>query len=99
MLLTCHYLVICCDSGLRDRLGDLLTCSVFRSHTRLLLNRCELLGEGWIRDQGALALTLQHALCIVKRLADSNGLLVDDQIVAVVQLAELLKFGLIQFSL
>ena len=44
-------------------------------------------------------MTLQHALRIVKRLADSYGLLVDDQIVAVVQLAELLKFGLIQFSL
>lgn len=99
MLLTCRDLVICCDSGLGDRPGNLLTRSVFRSHTWLLLNRCELLGERWIRDQGALALTLQHTLCIVERLADSYGLLVDDKIVAVVEFAELLKFGLIKFGL
>lgn len=45
MLLTCRDLVIWSDSGLGDRLGDLLTRSVFRSHTWLLLNRGELLGE------------------------------------------------------
>ena len=44
-------------------------------------------------------MTLQHTLCIVERLADSYGLLVDDKIVAVVEFAELLKFGLIKFGL
>ena len=33
-------------------------------------------------------MTLQHTLCLVESLADSYGLLVDDQIVAVIELAE-----------